>query len=114
MPEERPKGGGPDAAGQRQPDQAGQPTARGYRLQGRVQGVGFRWWTRRQADALGLRGTVRNCADGTVEVRVLGPPSALRTLEERLRQGPPPASVERIQQFAPDPWDPPPAFEIRR
>ena len=45
----------------------------GVILEGRVQGVGFRWWTRREATALGLRGTVRNLDDGSVEVHVAGP-----------------------------------------
>ncbi len=45
---------------------------RGFRVRGRVQGVGFRWWTRRKASDLGLRGTVRNRPDGSVEVHVAG------------------------------------------
>ena len=37
-------------------------------VSGRVQGVGFRWWTRAQALALGLTGHAFNTADGRVEV----------------------------------------------
>ncbi len=49
---------------------------------GRVQGVGFRVATRRKAQALGLIGWVRNCADGSVEGLVAGPPGAqVETLE---------------------------------
>ena len=39
---------------------------RGYRVRGRVQGVGFRWWARGVAQDLGLGGTVKNLADGSV------------------------------------------------
>ena len=45
---------------------------RGFRIRGRVQGVGFRWWTRGRASDLGLRGTVGNRPDGTVEVHAVG------------------------------------------
>ena len=44
------------------------------RLGGRVQGVGFRWYTRREAQELGLPGRVRNLPDGGVEVEVAGDP----------------------------------------
>ena len=49
---------------------------RGYSVNGRVQGVGFRWWTRRTADRLGIAGSVRNLPDGSVEVQ--GEPKARR------------------------------------
>ena len=42
------------------------------RIAGRVQGVGYRYWTERVAGELGLSGWVRNRRDGTVEAVVLG------------------------------------------
>lgn len=70
---------------------------RGYRVEGRVQGVGFRWWTRKTATSLALRGRVRNLADGAVEVRAAGPADALSTLEMELRRGPGPAKVTSVE-----------------
>jgi acylphosphatase len=71
----------------------------GFIVAGRVQGVGFRWWTRRLAARLQLSGTVRNLPDGAVEVRVRGTPRAISELERCLRTGPPTASVERLETF---------------
>jgi acylphosphatase len=69
---------------------------RGYRVRGRVQGVGFRWWTQRYAETLGLRGTVRNLPDGTVEVQACGSPEQLTSLEAGLREGPSGARVDGV------------------
>lgn len=67
------------------------------RVTGRVQGVGFRWWTRRQAEALGLSGWVMNGDDErSVEVVAEGEPVALDNLEQRLRRGPSGAVVEAV------------------
>lgn len=66
-------------------------------MKGRVQGVGFRHFTIQAARSLGLRGTVRNLPDGTVEVRVAGPSERLGSLRSRLREGPPPARVEAVE-----------------
>ncbi len=63
------------------------------RVRGVVQGVGFRWHTMRQAEALGLGGWVRNLPDGTVQIVAEGPRAALERLLAWARQGPPHASV---------------------
>ena len=75
---------------------------RAYRVIGRVQGVGFRWWTRRVAEELGLGGHVRNRPDGSVEVHATGPVAALDRLETVLRDGPPGAWVEDVQAVEAD------------
>lgn len=72
---------------------------RRYRVEGRVQAVGFRWWTRRTAADLGVCGRVRNLADGAVEVRAAGPSEAMDALESRLRDGPGPANVTRLERL---------------
>lgn len=64
---------------------------------GRVQGVGYRASTQRQAAALGLRGWVRNCADGSVEGLAEGPTSALAALRDWLHRGPRAAAVTAIE-----------------
>lgn len=67
------------------------------RITGRVQGVGYRWWTARQARALGLLGWVMNDdSERAVEVVAEGTPAALDELERRLRRGPQGAYVERF------------------
>jgi acylphosphatase len=62
--------------------------ARLYRVRGRVQGVGFRWFVERAARELGLTGYVKNLDDGRVEVYAVGPPGKLAELENRLWKGP--------------------------
>jgi len=54
-------------------------------VRGRVQGVGFRWWTVQQAVALGLTGRATNLDDGRVEVLAEGLAVACRELLARLR-----------------------------
>ena len=69
---------------------------------GRVQGVGFRWFARDRAAALGLSGWVRNRADGSLEVLAEGPVEALDAFEEALRLGPPGAAVGSVQAMRSD------------
>lgn len=57
-------------------------------VRGHVQGVGFRWWTRSQAMALGLAGHARNLDDGRVEVVAQGPSGALSELVRLLSEVP--------------------------
>jgi acylphosphatase len=74
-----------------------------FRVTGRVQGVGFRWWTRLQARDLKLDGTVRNAADGSVEVQARGEAAALDELRRRLSSGPPGARVDSVEPIGFDP-----------
>jgi acylphosphatase len=68
------------------------------RVVGRVQGVGFRWWTVLQAHELALTGWVMNGHDErTVEVVAEGRQEALDELERRLREGPPGSHVETVE-----------------
>lgn len=67
------------------------------RITGRVQGVGYRWWARRQAEELGLTGWVMNADDErSVELVAEGPPDALAELERRLWVGPGGSRVEGV------------------
>lgn len=69
-----------------------------FLVHGRVQGVGFRWWARQEANALGISGFVRNRRDGTVEVLASGTAEALEEFASRLRSGPPAARVDRVER----------------
>jgi len=70
--------------------------ARRFVIRGLVQGVGFRHAARGEAERLGLRGWVRNCADGSVEAVALGDDMQLDALERWARRGPPAARVESV------------------
>ncbi|WP_233160872.1 acylphosphatase [Actinophytocola xanthii] len=65
-------------------------------VHGRVQGVGFRWWTRARALELGLTGYARNLVDGRVEVVAEGPRERCDTLLDLLRSGSTPGSVDTV------------------
>jgi len=68
------------------------------RVAGRVQGVGFRYWTVRQAASLGLVGWVMNGdEENAVELVAEGDAMALDALERLLHRGPPGSRVERIE-----------------
>jgi acylphosphatase len=76
----------------------------GYRVTGRVQGVGFRWWTRSLAVRLEVTGTVRNLPDGSVAVHARGTDDQLRRLQAQLAEGPPGARVTSVDPlpFSPE------------
>jgi len=67
-----------------------------FLIQGRVQGVGFRWFVHREASELDLCGWVRNTEEGEVEVLASGPPADLAELRASLRRGPRGSRVDRI------------------
>jgi acylphosphatase len=70
-------------------------------VRGRVQGVGFRWWTRTRALELGLTGWARNLADGRVEVVAEGPKAQCERLLEVLAGPYGPGRVDSIsEEFA--------------
>jgi acylphosphatase len=85
------------------------------RVRGVVQGVGFRYFTRRRARELGLVGRVRNLADGQVEIEVAGDVERVEQLKEAVRRGPDGAAVSGLDETELDggvpAWD---RFEIER
>lgn len=64
---------------------------------GRVQGVGYRDFVRREARRLGLAGWTANRPDGRVEVVAEGPDEALEALAGRLKEGPAAAAVSAVE-----------------
>ena len=79
------------------------PIAERWIIRGRVQGVSYRWFAREAARPLELAGSVCNLADGTVEVKVLGPRHLVDRLRHRLWQGPPMSRVDAIDAEALEP-----------
>lgn len=80
-------------------------------VQGRVQGVGFRYTTKRVADELGIYGTVRNEEDGSVSIQAVGSPEAMTAFIQKIKESPSPSGrvtyldiqddplIESFQQF---------------
>lgn len=76
------------------------PTARfvrRLRIRGRVQGVGYRYWALREAQALKLDGWVRNRLDGSVEAVAAGPQPVVEALIAACGRGPDGARVESVE-----------------
>ena len=67
-------------------------------VHGKVQGVAFREYTRREAVRLGLSGWVRNASDGTVEILFEGEATQVDTLLKWLNKGSPYAHVSQVEQ----------------
>jgi acylphosphatase len=82
---------------------------------GRVQGVGFREFTRTIAQRLGIAGWVRNREDGAVELAAAGNPSQIETLLAAVRRGPAGGDVQQVRALPVDEQDVmPKPFVIRR
>ena len=89
--------------------------ARAYlRIDGRVQGVFFRAATSEQATRLGLRGWVRNCPDGSVEVVAEGKKKKIEDLVDWCHHGPPGAHVRNVLLQWEDFQNEFPDFRIKR
>lgn len=82
-------------------------------ISGRVQGVGFRAFTKREAEELNLSGWVKNLADGRVEAIICGEKSKVEELLKLLKDGPRLARVDKIEVSAKDYKDEFEAFTIR-
>ena len=87
--------------------------ARRYVIAGRVQGVGFRWFTHDAAAREGVHGWVRNLADGSVEVVAEGDEASVDRLEAAARRGPSSARVEQFDVEELPPTGRATGFEIR-
>jgi acylphosphatase len=72
--------------------------ARTYRVQGRVQGVGFRYFVKQNADALGVRGYVRNEDDGAVFVYAIANAETLDRMAAAVRTGPRFSEVRGVEE----------------
>jgi acylphosphatase len=70
-------------------------------IEGRVQGVGYRWFARECAQRKGISGWVMNRMDGCVEVAAIGEDSDLQRFRTELRSGPPGARVTAIKDLPP-------------
>ena len=71
------------------------------RITGRVQGVGYRAWTARDAARLGLSGWVRNLRGGEVEAVFSGPRSTVEAMLVACSRGPEPAKVSKVEIVGP-------------
>ena len=87
--------------------------ARRYLITGRVQGVGFRFFTEAAAAREGLHGWVRNLPDNRVEIVAEGDAEALQRFERHIRHGPPGARVEKVELDDMVPSDRDTGFGIR-
>jgi acylphosphatase len=74
-------------------------------IRGRVQGVGYRAWLEREANARKLEGWVRNRRDGSVEALFAGPAEAVSEMVAQCKCGPPFATVDAVEDKAVDPED---------
>ena len=70
------------------------------RVEGRVQGVGYRWWAVGEAQRLGLDGWARNRLDSSVEILAIGAADAIAALERACAEGPAAARVTAVRREA--------------
>jgi acylphosphatase len=87
--------------------------ARHFRIAGRVQGVGFRYYAERVALREGLSGYVRNLPDGSVEAMVEGDAESVTRFDIAIRQGPPGARVREVETTEMAPTGRPTGFMVR-
>jgi acylphosphatase len=81
-------------------------------ITGRVQGVGYRLWAKREARRLGLRGWVRNLSNGDVEALAIGDAAQIDAFVQSCHNGPGMARVAGVRR-EPAADDGTPGFEER-
>lgn len=72
-------------------------------IRGHVQGVGFRYWTRGQAEHATISGWVRNRADGAVEAELEGSEAAVKGVIDALHRGPGSAVIDGVEVTTAEP-----------
>lgn len=72
-------------------------------VQGRVQGVGFRYMTKMVADELGISGTVKNCFDGSVTIEAVGEEDRMAIFIKKIKDSPSPAGRVTYVDIQEDP-----------
>jgi acylphosphatase len=82
-------------------------------VSGRVQGVGFRYWVRQEAESLGLTGSATNLPDGRVEVVADGPRETCEALLAVLRSPGTPGTVSEVNATWSDADEPDTRFRVR-
>jgi len=80
----------------------GQTVQKYLKITGRVQGVGFRYFTRQNAADLNVKGWVKNMPDGSVETVIAGEPANVEEMKKRLEEGPRSARVDQIEELSQD------------
>ena len=70
-----------------------------FKVNGMVQGVGYRYFTIRLGERLGLKGYAKNLYDGSVEVYAYGEEEYLDNLQKELAKGPAYSRVDSVEVF---------------
>lgn len=73
-----------------------------YLIRGKVQGVAFRYYTKKLAEELGISGYVKNLFNGDVETVAFGCTKSLELFEKFLHTGPPSAKVSSVEKTESD------------
>ncbi|PWN07739.1 acylphosphatase [Rhodohalobacter mucosus] len=87
---------------------------RKIKIQGRVQGVGFRHFTVQNARRLNLNGWVMNMPDGSVEALITGDDEDVSKMMDKLKEGPAAARVDRLEWDSAEPDSLPDTFRVKR
>ncbi len=84
-------------------------------VRGSVQGVGFRYFTRKTAQRCGVGGWVRNCDDGGVEIAASGDDASLQSFLAIIQRGPPGSHIAALEYLTVEnPDEHTSTFSIRR